>query len=402
MNVLFYTTYDVSPEKGGTERITSTIAKGLSSIYDVKCFLSYSTEIEPVFERTKFVDRIILLNQDTFVSDLRKFIVDNNIDIVINQGDFWRSRLIYHAIMELPNKHLIFAHHFNPGSEEIFFDWRRIIYDIRYGKELFKNTINFLSYPIKKKLRNNKLKHIYYQTYEYSDVVVLLSEYFKIPFKIYAGIKDDSKFAFIHNSLSFKTFFNMSDYDNKFKEVLIVSRLNDLQKRISLALLIWKEIEKDKTLDDWVLRIVGHGDMDLDKYHAFVKKNRLKRVFFEGMRKPLEYYQRASIFMLTSAFEGWGLTLTEAQQNACVPIAFDSYASLTEIISDGENGFIIPNNDIHRYVDRMKFLMNHERTRREIAGNAVETSHRFEQEGIVHQWYDLLNTIMNNSPKKKN
>ena len=68
----------------------------------------------------------------------------------------------------------------------------------------------------------------------------------------------------------------------------------------------------------------------------------LKRVRFEGRQNPKRYYEEASIFMLTSSFEGWGLTLTEAQQFGCVPLAFYSYASLPDIITDGKNGFMIP------------------------------------------------------------
>ena len=45
--------------------------------------------------------------------------------------------------------------------------------------------------------------------------------------------------------------------------------------------------------------------------------------------------------MMTSSFEGWGLTLTEAQQYGCVPLAFHSFASLTDIITDKVNGFAI-------------------------------------------------------------
>lgn len=80
---------------------------------------------------------------------------------------------------------------------------------------------------------------------------------------------------------------------------------------------------------------------DLDSYKQYVRKHQLKQVSFRGLQVPEEYYRQASIFMMTSKSEGWGLTLTEAQQYGCVPIAFDTYASLHEIITDRFNGFII-------------------------------------------------------------
>ena len=100
--------------------------------------------------------------------------------------------------------------------------------------------------------------------------------------------------------------------------------------------------------------------------------------------------------MLTSLFEGWGLTLTEAQQNACVPIAFNTYASLTDIITDGYNGFVIDEGNITDYVSKLKLLMKDSEKRREMAENAVVSSHRFEKGIIVSQWNQLLKeTIWN-------
>lgn len=46
MRVLFYTTFEVSPYKGGTERITSSISNGLRTYYGYKCYSAYSVKIE--------------------------------------------------------------------------------------------------------------------------------------------------------------------------------------------------------------------------------------------------------------------------------------------------------------------------------------------------------------------
>ena len=61
-------------------------------------------------------------------------------------------------------------------------------------------------------------------------------------------------------------------------------------------------------------------------------ENDIKNIYFEGNKNPLPYYQKASVFLMTSALEGWGLTITEAQQFGVVPVAFDSYPSLHEVI----------------------------------------------------------------------
>ena len=97
--------------------------------------------------------------------------------------------------------------------------------------------------------------------------------------------------------------------------------------------------------------------------------------------------------MMTSQSEGWGLTLTEAQQNGCVPLAFDTYASLHEIITDGYNGYIIPKDDLKGYVEQLKEIMRDDSLRKQLALTAINSSHRFEQNRIIEQWYNLLQNV---------
>ena len=45
--------------------------------------------------------------------------------------------------------------------------------------------------------------------------------------------------------------------------------------------------------------------------------------------------------MMTSHIEGWPMTLLEAQQYGCVPIVYNTFAALSEIIENNVNGYII-------------------------------------------------------------
>lgn len=130
----------------------------------------------------------------------------------------------------------------------------------------------------------------------------------------------------------------------------MVARFSENQKRIKLALKIWKEVHKYRDVEDWNFIIVGDG-IYKNEYLNMVRKENIPNVYFEGLQKDTEkYYRQSSIFMMTSAFEGWGLTLTEAQQMGCVPIAFKSYKSLTDIITDNYNGIIIEECNIDKYI----------------------------------------------------
>ncbi len=94
--------------------------------------------------------------------------------------------------------------------------------------------------------------------------------------------------------------------------------------------------------------------------------------------------------MMTSSFEGWPLTLIEAQQCGCVPLAFNSFASLKDIITSKNNGFIIPNNDIPMYIKQIKRLMTDDQLRKSMANNAIESSKRFTINTIIKEWIKLM------------
>ena len=393
MNILFYTTFEVSPVKGGTERITHTVANGLQRLYAIKCYSIYWIPISSEFVRTKFEQSKQISPAAKFEKELYEFIKQYNIDILINQGGFSLAASMRRVLEKFKEKHLITVHHFSPGAEYNFFNLHSVINEIRSSNSLLKSGMKLAGYPILKCAYNLKIPRIYHSAYLNSDIVVLLSNKFVPEFKKYARIDNVDKFRYIPNALSFESFFNVSEYGKKKKEVLIVSRLDETFKRLSYALRIWEIVEQTDDLKEWKLTIVGHG-VDENKYRKFVKNREMKRVSFEGVQNPERYYQRASIFMMTSASEGWGLTLTEAQQFGGVPLAFNSYSSLSEIIIDGENGFVIPDGDITLYANRLMYLMRNDHIRKSMALNAIESSKRFTSEKICNDWMSLFRELM--------
>ena len=353
-------------------------------------------DIDLTLEKTIFDGKIKIgnLKCQSNLEKFSEFVFTNKIDIILIQGLFDKTVYIKTVISNYKNIRIVFVHHFNPGAEETFLSYHSIINRIKTrGEEKIKNYVKLLLYPVLKIRHIIKLHENYKLTYQAADKTVLLSKGFINDFVQYARVNDTSKFYVIHNALSFNTFYDMSQYSKKEKEVIIVSRLEEKQKRISMALRIWKQIESNLDFQDWALRIIGTGS-DASKYKKFVQKNNLKRVTFEGRKKPEPYYQKASIFMMTSSFEGWGLTLTEAQQYGVIPIAFNSYASIYDIIADEYNGYIIPDRDIELYVKRLTLLMSNYDLRCQMAQKCIESSKRFENQYICNQWVALFKQLM--------
>lgn len=387
MNICFYTSFEVSPTQGGTERITFTVAKNLIEKYGWKCYSIYFVKARTESVPELFEDTALINNPRNSYDKLLDILDKWKIDILINQGAFALSPIFSDVLKKIGAKY-VFCHHFEPGWELTFLTFRGVIEDWQKNRSI-KKLIKIGLFPWLKYRQRYTLPKDYASSYRLADRVVLLSKRFIPQFMKYGGIKDDSKFGVIHNSLSFEYFYDSDKLCNKDKVVLIVSRMEDTQKKISKALQIWNQIEKSNKFKDWKLILLGIG-ADLDSYKQYVRKHKLSQVSFRGLQAPEEYYRQASIFMMTSKSEGWGLTLTEAQQNGCIPIAFDTYASLHEIITDGYNGFIIPKDDNSSYIAHLEMLMNDSNLRNQMAVSAIKSSHRFEQKVIAEQWYNFL------------
>lgn len=395
MNILFFTSTKVCSTSGGTERATISTATGLTKRYNCRCFSLYERPSETPKENC-FVAEFCWANKGGMnerLDYLKEIVVKNQLSFVIIQGSFIHTKLFVQKLEGTKCK-VVFAHHFEPGSEKRFLTFEYFIHhlNLKSLKGICRSLYNFCLFPYVNKKGIRELKNHYQDTYNYAQMVVLLSRSFIEPYKEFAGVTEDSKFDLIPNALSFNEFADAESLYKKKKIVLIVARFDDKFKNISLALRIWAQVQQYPAAKEWLLKIVGHGK-DRGMYEKIIYNEHIPNVSLEGRQAPIPYYREASLFMMTSNSESWGLTLTEAMQFGTVPIALHTYPSLPEIITDQQDGIIIPKRDIDKYIKEMLRLMEDAETRNTMALDAIESSKRFSQAAIADKWYKLLTDI---------
>lgn len=224
----------------------------------------------------------------------------------------------------------------------------------------------------------------------YVDKYVFLSPRFQKDFQETAGFIDtENKLVSIPNPTVYDSSFDMNEYSRKEKIVLLVGRMVDSQKKITRAIEVWRNIEADERFCEWRFVLVGDGP-DLPKYKQMSLKYGLKRIFFVGYQRPDSYYKKSRIFLMTSDFEGFGMTLIESHQNAVVPIVMDSFLSLHDIVENNANGLIVENKDIAGFTKALKQLMIDEKLCRRLATRGLNTCQKFQVARIVDRWKQLI------------
>lgn len=254
------------------------------------------------------------------------------------------------------------------------------------AKTAIKRLFQSLYIPYKKKQVVNKTKSFL----PYVDKYVFLSSAFQKQFEEFSKCKDNNQLDSIPNPLVFEDKISEEDFTKKENIVLLVARMVESQKRITVALKAWANIEKRN--ENWKFVIVGEGP-DLNNYKNLVASLNLKNVHFEGFQAPRPYYKKAKIFVMTSYFEGFSMTLVESQQYGVVPVVMDSFLALHDIIEDGYNGLITPNGDVKQYTKVLDSLMNDDVRRCKLAKNGLVTCERFKVTKVVDSWEKLFNSI---------
>ncbi len=176
------------------------------------------------------------------------------------------------------------------------------------------------------------------------------------------------------------------------RAVLAVGRLCH-QKGFDLLLRSWARIAADHP--SWVLRIVGSGE-ELEALKTLAAQLGIADCvqWIPATRWVFSQYEAASIYALSSRFEGFGLVLIEAMAQGLPIVSFDCPYGPAEIIEHGKTGQLVPPGDLTAFADALDQLMRHSARREKMASASYAASHPYRKSGNQAQWFALLNGPM--------
>lgn len=343
---------------GGTERVTTLISNQLAKIGYKVYILSLTEGNKPFFELENSIQigslypkKISMKNNFLgVVWKIRKYIKQNQIDTLI-VVDSISCIFTIPALYGLKINHICWEHfNFNVNLGVKFRD---------LGRKLAAKYCNYVVTLTKrdKELWENGLKNI------------------------------KAKIVPIANPTPYENIKHTPSLESK--TILAVGRLT-YQKGFDLLISAWAEV--CKTNYDWKLQIIGSGE---DEEALKLQAESLKiehRVEFIPATKNIEYYYRnASIYCMSSRFEGFGMVILEALSFGIPVISFDCDAGPSDMIINHKNGYLIENGNIYKLAEKLNYSMNISPSRyMELITDAFQKSRDYYVSNIVNNWLRII------------
>ncbi|MGC9667540.1 Stealth CR1 domain-containing protein [Planosporangium sp. 12N6] len=145
----------------------------------------------------------------------------------------------------------------------------------------------------------------------------------------------------------------------------------------------------------WRLRLFGDGPKAAEVQREATALGVAMRVELMGVSRSMdEEWARASVAVLTSRNESFGLVLAEAMAAGVPCVAYDCPNGPGEIITDGENGFLVPADDVEALADALRRVIDDVELRDRLGDNALASTSRFELDTVMKQWDGLFTELL--------
>ena len=393
MNILFI--LKQFPRYGGVEKMTITLSNSLVKIGYNVCILSLfkGNKCEYMSRLDSKVVCLNMPNEKLFSRENRRHFLlvlqENEIDVIINQNmDYEVNKLMLKLKGNVQGNGKYFPAFITVVHNDPFVDFKCL--DTMIKGRGVKNVLKRMLKPIYQVYIHNVVRRSYIMASLVSDKMVVLS-------KSYVSSCAELSRCEYEKIIAIPNGFNVDDkVDGLFlnrKKLLYVGRLVETQKKISELINIWKYLCEEFL--DWDLLIVGDGP-DVGIYKSLVKSENIKNVYFEGSTNSPEYYfNQSTVVCLTSESEGFPMVLIEGMKYGCIPICYDSFSAVDDIIDDGVNGYVIPFNKQNEYICKLRYFMSLDDTSLcYMRNNAIKKSELYDINKVVFEWEKLFNELI--------
>ena len=144
----------------------------------------------------------------------------------------------------------------------------------------------------------------------------------------------------------------------------------------------------------WELRIYGGGPERAALERQIAATGMDERIRLMGATRALgEAFAAASVFALSSRFEGFGLVIVEAMAAGLAVVSFDCPHGPADIITPGRDGVLVPPQDVDTLARDLEALMGDEEQRRAFGAAAQQTAADYAPAAVGLRWTRMLEEL---------
>lgn len=180
----------------------------------------------------------------------------------------------------------------------------------------------------------------------------------------------------------------------RIKEEKIIISVGEFIYRKGFDLLI----QASKDFNDGTIGIYFIGGKKTDEYIQLCEKNKISNIYFlDFMEKKdlLEYYKAADLFVLPTREDIWGLVINEAMGCGLPVITTDRCIAGTELIDNGQNGYIVPVNDVDELREKIPFILNNTNIKKYMSEQSLKKIRQYTFVNMAKSHMEILDDEIN-------
>lgn len=325
--------------------------------------------------------------------------VSNN--ILINNHARWLPTS-YHfsvAIQELEKQKKIDLIHFTDAREALFYkskipivgnvndtyaiDKKSPLYYRRYYTDWISRWLYYSIIHQFEKITYPRLNAIITNSHYTSNI--LISKYPVNPHKVHT----------IHKSIDLNLYCTLPRFSNLNHPPRILFVGGNMQRK-GLPTLIFASQQIIKIFPDCEFLVVGKDNAE-NKMKSLTEKLGVHNHFifwgWQDQAQLIQLYRKSDIFVLPSLTEAFGVVILEAM--ACgIPVIASNVGGIPEIITDGENGILVPPDDSKILAEVIINLLQDNLFRENLIKNAFTTIKKFDVSIMMNETYKIYSSLI--------
>ena len=356
MKILFFSGGLYRP--GGTERVLVEVADSLAERGYEICIVSLTGEKKAFYEPDKRI-KIYYLEAENFsghlVGNLKKLVKITKKE----KPDVWVDVDTILCMYSIPLRFLCHGFH--------LLSWAHFNHNSTFSKNRFIRRISTFA-----------AAHL-------SDGMIVLTEFDKKYYQRRFGMGE--RLYQIYNPNPFENTGKKTKYG---KYIFAAGNLVP-EKGFDFLIEVWSRLEKK--YPDWHVVIAGDGS-EKTALKREVKRKKLANLHFVGRVPKIEkYYENASIYALTSRYEGFPTVVMEAMAYSLPVVALGKNTCVTEMFDDGVSGIVVKKRDVDEFAQKLELLMQNSELAKRIGNEARRKVADFSHEKIISEWEKMLKKV---------